>query len=976
MPAQRRVVSVDPKAYDVVSNGLIDFLIEALTVTTDGKLAFSDPDAQLKAYLSADDKHLTKINVAQLLAAASFKIHEKVRVGMAEADLGAGQFDADVKAVKVASEKYALPQQISTEERTLLDTSKAKYSDNGKFSKFPTGTKLFDMNVKTTKGELQGRLVYTVRAPATRVLAYYMGWVQLYHAKATEGATPIETIERENDHSVVSRSIVKMPYPLQTRETVTKTLWEKVGEGEYFYSLTTTTHPACPASTDKLRMTFTRLLKLKQTSPSVTSVTFVGSVHLGGVVPKSMNSIVTISIALAQPPNAMLYFAAVRAEDEFDDGDSNELGQLAILKLYRHRAHPDVLRKEINEIISMVNVLRAFQAKYRFLDEFLYHIIMNSIKRGAAQTRFSVNTSLSALTANEAGHVARSLSMLLMSNASGDAAIDEFFLTFPSLRELDEEFTWFKPTMVAIATELMNKVAYGVKIRAAVGGSVSMLDLATDVVVISEYIVTNRGKLAYLLIGMIAVNILFQCILVWMQTQGLTENKRRTMMAEMLTTVFFLKPALDAWKVASGADQLPGAVLPPMTEMTISKGCEMVFEAVPGMVLQFAAILQAKKRTPRAVASLLISAASTGLTATTLFYDMDVDPGVRKRNPVWCGTIPNQGRGRAFAITFVFCTLHVLAKGAATALFFIADPRFLMIYMAADYGLYLMYCAARKDIIFFIPTPATVSWVISPIVRMMMKVLCDFSGTPHVRLPLLLGGSYYVFNLISAQASVFIAVHLYNLEMAKDDENATEKIAADSLWRMAAVLVGSWCAAITFFFTRVVTPTHRHTFWSTVSGRQCVQEYFTKGTTDEDKLVIFGSSTLLWESDIGSEVMEFTLQNWAKWEREKPAWFTLKVKASVPDNYIPRAFVAALGGANRMRRGSAAGSVRESFRAIEDVGRVEGEATEENVDENIEEITKVEVIKGFGVINGAEHVEEGKNVMVEEDASNIMSDID
>jgi hypothetical protein len=204
-----------------------------------------------------------------------------------------------------------------------------------------------------------------------------------------------------------------------------------------------------------------------------------------------------------------------------------------------------------------------------------------------------------------------------------------------------------------------------------------------------------------------------------------------------------------------------------------------------------------------------------------------------------------------------------------------------------------------------------------------MKALGDFSGTPLLRLPLLLGGRYYIFNLISAQVSVFIAVYLYNtsaVEITVDNDGTEEivkKIDPHILWRMATALLGTWCIAILFFFTRIVTPTHRHTFWSSVSGRQCVQSYFLEGSTDEDKMLVFTDNRLLWESDIGPQVKEFTLQNWARWEREKPAWFTPNAKASVPDEYIPKASLVRLGGAQRVRRGSAAGSVRESFKKIE-----------------------------------------------------------
>jgi hypothetical protein len=937
-------VSVDPDAYKLVSDGLIDFFVDTLTnSTTDEKTAFDDLSAQLKDYLTADNKHTTQIQVAKLLAATCFRMHEKARVGMAEDELGAGQFDDDTKAVKLASEKYALQQEISPAERAQLDTYKAIFSQNASLKKYPTNTKLFDMHVLDTGVGMKTKLTFKVRAPATRVVAYYMGWVPQYHAR-TDGR-PIKEIERENDHSLVSKFELEMPFGFQNREAVMKSIWEKPIEGEYFYSSTSCSHPACPISPGIVRMDIARTMKIKQISASLTSVTFVGSVLLGGSLPTKINNAVTIPSAMNIPVSVIMYFAAVRPEHEFDDGDSTELGQLAMCRLYRHRAHPDILRKEINELISLVSVLRTCQAKYRFLDEYLYHIMGNRTKRGAAQTGFNVNTNLAALTTNEAGQIARSFPMLLMSNATGESAVDEFFNSFPALGDMDDEFTWFRPTMVAIANELMSKVAYGVKVRASIGGSVSILDMVSDVIMILEYITTGRMRFAYLLIGMVAANLLVQLIIVWIQTHGLTENKWRTMAVEMLTTVLFIKPALDSWKVASGADKPSGASLPPLHEMSFSKATEMVFEAVPGFCLQSLAILTAKDVSIRAIVSLLISAASTGLTATTIFYDNDVEPGVRKRNPVWTGAIPNQGRGLAFATVFTFCTLHVVAKGSATALMYIANPRYLLIYIVVDYSLYFIYCAARKDVIVFIAMPPTASWVFSPIIRIMIKVTGDFCGTPINRLPIFLGGSYYIINLISAQASVLFAVYLYDFEMA--DVVDTEKINVDTLWLMALILVGSWCAAMTYFLVKIATPTHRHTFWSPVSGRQCVHEYFTKGTNSADKLLIFGNNRLLWESDIGSEVKKFTMQHWAEWERDKPAWFTATLKAEVPDNYFPREFLAGLGGVNRIRRGSAAESVRDSFRMIEN-----GVASVEMVaDEDVEEVVKkVEEVKQKAMI--------------------------
>jgi hypothetical protein len=462
-------VPVIPEAYDAAADGLIDFLIEALdtaTAMTDEKPAFDDPDDKLKAYLAGKDEQLTSIQVANLFIAVGYKMHERARVSMAEADLGGEQFDDDVKGVEEAVKKYALPQQISVDERDILDTSVVTHTRVGSLKRYRTGTKLLKMHVRDTGNDVSVHTTYVLRAPAKRAVAYYMGWTQLFYARTDKGASPVTIVERENDHSTIARMIVKMPYPFQDREIVSKILWEKVGDGEYFVSQTSCTHPAHPVSSDIVRMDFIRTFNLKQISATKTSVTAIGHMHLGGSFPASINNAVTIPLAVNSAPSTMLYFTAVRPEHEYDDGDSTELGLLVIHRLYPHRTHPDTLRSEINEMISIVTVLRSCQAKYRFLDEFLFHIVLNNVKKGAAQTRFTVNSPLDVITANEAGQVARSFVMLLMSNVNGESAVDEYIHLFPALTDMDNEFAWFRPSMVAIATELMSKVAYGVKVRA------------------------------------------------------------------------------------------------------------------------------------------------------------------------------------------------------------------------------------------------------------------------------------------------------------------------------------------------------------------------------------------------------------------------------------------------------------------------------------------------------------------------------
>jgi hypothetical protein len=207
--------------------------------------------------------------------------------------------------------------------------------------------------------------------------------------------------------------------------------------------------------------------------------------------------------------------------------------------------------------------------------------------------------------------------------------------------------------------------------------------------------------------------------------------------------------------------------------------------------------------------------------------------------------------------------------------------------------------------------PAVASYAISAIVRVILKVMGDFTGTLVCRLPLVGGGAYFAWSLASSQASVFAGVYLY-LEHAPGDGAA--KVEAGTLWAGAASLAAGWLITWIFFVFRIAVPKYRHTMWSWTSGRQCVHAYFLEGKDDEAKFLLFTNNVLLWESDIGEEVKAWVAENWARWKEEKPAWFKPE---QVPDRFIPVGELEQLG-YNRQRRGSAAGSVRESFRVVEE----------------------------------------------------------
>ncbi|GMI34807.1 hypothetical protein TeGR_g8060 [Tetraparma gracilis] len=465
--------------------------------------------------------------------------------------------------------------------------------------------------------------------------------------------------------------------------------------------------------------------------------------------------------------------------------------------------------------------------------------------------------------------------------------------------------------MNAVAGAILAQVAWGVKFRAWLGAGVSAADGLSDAYMVKTFYEMGDTANAKGLLAMVGANLAYQVLIVYLQMQGLKKNKWRTMLFEMLTAVLFVKPGMDAYRVASGAEQLPGAAVGPLQEMVYTKAGELFFEAIPGLVLQLVALLNAEQVSNVAIGSILMSTASTALTATTMFWDWDTDPASRKGSPDWAGLVPDLNRGSAFAALFLMSAFQVIAKAAAVALLAVTSRSWLLSYVVTDHVLHFVYRVARNDVVLYVPGPPATSYVAAPLFRVVAKTISDFTGCLVLRLPLHLGGSYFLYNLVMSQASVFACVHLY-LEYAPGD--GADKIAAGTLWAGAAGLTAGWLITFTSFVFRIAVPKYRRTLWSWTSGRQCVHDYFHKGKDEEAKFNIFKRNLLLWESDIGEEVKAWTSANWARWSEEKPSWFKPEM---VPDRFIPAAGLEQLG-YNRKRRGSAAESLRESFREREE----------------------------------------------------------
>ena len=159
------------------------------------------------------------------------------------------------------------------------------------------------------------------------------------------------------------------------------------------------------------------------------------------------------------------------------------------------------------------------------------------------------------------------------------------------------------------------------------------------------------------------------------------------------------------------------------------------------------------------------------------------------------GLVPDLNRGPSFFVLFLMSAFQVIAKASAVALLIVTSGSWLLRYVVADHVLHFIYRVARNDTVLYTPMPPAASYAVAPLFRVMLKTVSDFTGGFTFRLPLLLGGSYWLFNLAMSQASVFACVHLY-LEYAPGD--GADKIAAGTLWAGAGGLAAGWLITFTY----------------------------------------------------------------------------------------------------------------------------------------------------------------------------------
>jgi len=342
------------------------------------------------------------------------------------------------------------------------------------------------------------------------------------------------------------------------------------------------------------------------------------------------------------------------------------------------------------------------------------------------------------------------------------------------------------------------------------------------------------------------------------------------------------KPAVDAYRVATGAKQEVGTELMPIYEMTIMKVTEMFAEAIPGVIIQLMAIATSDKDVgTSAWLSVAVSAITTGFASATISYDWDTDPMKREQVPDFYGYIPVNASKRmvVFVSMLLFTAGMLLIRCTTIVLLGLMGGSWAFLYIGADLGLYILVKILRGDFWYFMPLGGKIEIVSSIFNRVIIKIIVDFTSIAQFRHPNEVGGAYWLFGLLLTMGSLPVSIYLAS---AYVDEQATD--IASSIMNYF-VPITTLCFAV--FFLNIERK-YLHTFWSTQRSKDMSMAYFLEGESDNIKILVLACSRHHWVS-IEGEIKKWIETNWAKWEEEKPEWFTDVKKALVPVEFIPAA---------------------------------------------------------------------------------------
>ena len=499
-------------------------------------------------------------------------------------------------------------------------------------------------------------------------------------------------------------------------------------------------------------------------------------------------------------------------------------------------------------------------------------------------------------TSEDCRRVGRSVATLLRTRGSVDSAMLSWRQEYRQLDTLFDGVEGFEDFATFLLKEIHRRSSRGMVYRVGLGAFISSVDSLTDIYVTVTYMKGRLWSQAIAMLAMISTNIFIQIIIV---VGNYAHCSRKKKLKEILISLSFMRPIVDAYRVSIDGREDKSEVrigeervLNPLTEMIANKGAELGTESIPGCVLQMAVLLgRQDKLGGLSFFSIVISSLTTGYTSAMLSFDMDTDTPHRRLQKRFYGYIKSnhRNRGNVFILLMVMATLHNFSRSLGCALLAVSNPNALLFFLGGEHLLYITYRLCRRDFINWMRLgDGILGASVSFFMRVLVKVIVDFSGCVHFRHPYELGGAAFTVSLVWAQVFPFVALTYYSGEMRED------------LAFLLYLCLGVWLAVGVVFFC-TIDRRFISTFFDTKSGPQYATELFLTGEEEELKFDAVFTVRPSYTKSVHEEVRTWVATYINDWIDDRPAWFQLDL---IDDEFLSKEILEKAGGHQRKRRRS------------------------------------------------------------------------
>ena len=184
----------------------------------------------------------------------------------------------------------------------------------------------------------------------------------------------------------------------------------------------------------------------------------------------------------------------------------------------------------------------------------------------------AVASDFASMTNADAAAIGGAFARILLTVGNPTQAVAQYVSEYPALKAVEDEHPWFRPMLVTIAVRLLRSSPYGLRMRVGIGAVLSFADIASDIWMIVSLFVAGSVGSSSAIFAAILLSVVLQSIIVIVQHK---HRGARTLALELLIVWSFMKPAIDAYRVATGQEKVKGCVLDPNVEMMAGKILEM-----------------------------------------------------------------------------------------------------------------------------------------------------------------------------------------------------------------------------------------------------------------------------------------------------------------------------------------------------------------------------------------------------------------